>query len=163
MRRAYNSLGLVRRRESGPKPSFSITPGRYGSIKTSARLQRSCTTLTPCGCFRLTAMDRLFLGCVMEEYVLQTESSVSNLASFPFLHWEDWVRGYIQPAHGNRFNSRMGVESTVILQLISHSQKHPRQSFQFSKTHYVPWSGPPPSFCHSQYARALENSVRPWE
>lgn len=52
-------FGLSLRRTSGPRPSFSSTPGRNGSITTSACGMRALIKETPDGDFRSTAMEDL--------------------------------------------------------------------------------------------------------
>ena len=45
---------------SGPRPMRSITPGRNGSMSTSARAMRRAATSTPRALFMSSAMERLF-------------------------------------------------------------------------------------------------------
>lgn len=57
---AYISLSLSPsfKKTSGPRPSFSRTPGRKGSINTSAFLISSFSIFSPSGFFRSTAIER---------------------------------------------------------------------------------------------------------
>mmetsp|Transcript_30547 Transcript_30547/g.48916 ORF Transcript_30547/g.48916 Transcript_30547/m.48916 type:complete len:202 (+) Transcript_30547:1364-1969(+) len=62
--RAYMSLGFSAQRTSGPRPSRSITPGRNGSMITSAFEASLFRVCFPSCSFKLSAIDRFPLESV---------------------------------------------------------------------------------------------------